>query len=167
MRKNPFYALDDQEVVRRLVRENPGDAVGASSAGLVASHYPILLEEDREELPIVTPPGLPDEGVHELGEHELLVISQGPHGTFVELVRGARRGTHLELHHRPPLGRPQILSPEANFEVLHRLVDHFEEPVAQPRPLDGTPRTRRTPSETVVARSGCGSRRRGSSRSGR
>jgi transcriptional regulator len=36
-------------------------------------------------------------------------------------------------------GVPEILSPEENSAVLHRLVEHFERRVAHPRPLDGTP----------------------------
>lgn len=141
MRKNPYYALEDEEVVRRLIRENPwGTLVSASSAGLVASHYPIMLEEDREELSIVTHVGRPDDKVHELGEHELLVIIQGPHGYIssswydghVEVPTWNFITAHLS-------GVPEVLSAEENFEVLHRLVAHFEERVARPRLLDGTP----------------------------
>ena len=81
VRKNPYYELTDLEEIRRLIRENPwATLVSNPSTGLVASHYPILLEEDREDISIVTHVGRPDETVHELGEHELLVIVQGPHG---------------------------------------------------------------------------------------
>ena len=141
MRKNPYYALDDQEVIRRLIRENPwGTLVSASSAGLVASHYPILLEEEREELSIVTHLGRPDEKFHELGEHEMLVIIQGPHG----YISSSWYGEHVEVPTWNFItahlsGVPQVLSAEENFEVLHRLVRHFEEQVAHPRLLDGTP----------------------------
>ena len=143
MRKNPFDSLDDQEVVRRLVRENPwGRSSRASSAGLVASHYPILLEEDREELSIVTHLGRPDEGVHELGQHELLVIIQGPHG----YISSSWYGEHVEVPTwnfiTAHLWASPILSPQENFEVLHRLVEHFEEPVAHPRPSRRHPRGR-------------------------
>ena len=130
MRTNPYYALDDQEVIRRLIRENPWGTLGtASSAGLVASHYPILLEEDREELSIVTHLGRPDEKVHELGEHEMLVIIQGPHG----YISSSWYGEHVEvptwrLHHRSSRRASRRSSrPMENFEVLHRLVRHFEE----------------------------------------
>ena len=142
MPENPYDVLDDQEVIRRLIRENPwGTLVSASSAGLVASHYPILLEEDREELSIVTHLGRPDEKVHELGEHEMLVIIQGPHG----YISSSWYGEHVEVptwrhHHRPSVGCPPASSRRMrNFEVLHRLVRHFEEQVADPRLLDGTP----------------------------
>ena len=141
MRKNPYYELTDLEQVKRLIRENPwATLVSNSSAGLVASHYPILLEEDRKELSIVTHLGRPDEKVHELTEHELLVIVQGPHGyissswygAYIEVPTWNFIVAHLS-------GVPEILGEEENFQVLSRLVDHFEQQVAQPRPLDASP----------------------------
>ena len=141
MRKNPYYELTDLDQVRRLVRENPwATLVSKASPGLVASHYPVLLEEDREELSIVTHVGRPDENVHELGEHELLVIVQGPHGyissswygDYVEVPTWNFIVAHLT-------GVPELLEHDENFEVLSRLVDHFEQQVANPRPLDATP----------------------------
>jgi len=81
MRTNPFYAMDDLDLVKRLIRENPwAILVSNASSGLVASHYPVLIDDERQELSIVTHLGRPDEKVHELGEHELLMIIQGPHG---------------------------------------------------------------------------------------
>ena len=141
MRTNPYYVLEDKEVVKRLIRENPwATLVSNASTGLVASHYPILLEEDRDELSIVTHVGRPDEKVHELGEHELLMIVQGPHGyissswygEFVEVPTWNFIVAHLS-------GVPELLDHEENFEVLTRLVDNFEDRVAAPRPLYGTP----------------------------
>lgn len=141
MRKNPYYELTDEDEIRRLIRENPWAVlVSNSSAGLVASHYPILLEEEREELSIVTHVGRPDERVHELGEHELLVIVQGPHG----YISSSWYGAHIEVPTWNFIvahlsGVPEILEPEENFEVLTRLVNHFERRVDDPRPLDATP----------------------------
>ncbi len=141
MRKNPYYELTDRDEVRRLIRENPwATLVSRASTGLVASHYPILLEEDREELSIVTHVGRPDEKGHELGEHELLVIVQGPHGyissswygELVEVPTWNFITAHLS-------GIPELLEPDENFEVLHRLVEHFESRVPSPRLLDSTP----------------------------
>jgi transcriptional regulator len=141
VRENPYYELTDEAVIRRLIRENPWAVlVSKSSSGLVASHYPILLEEDREELSIVTHLGRPDEQVHELGENELLVIVQGPHG----YISSSWYGAHIEVPTWNFIvahlsGVPEILDPAENFEVLTRLVDHFEQHVADPRPLDATP----------------------------
>ena len=141
MRKNPYYELTDADEIKRLIRENPWAVlVSNSSTGLVASHYPILLEEDREELSIVTHVGRPDERVHELGEHELLVIVQGPHG----YISSSWYGGHIEVPTWNFIvahltGIPEILDATENFEILTRLVDHFERHVDEPRPLDATP----------------------------
>src|SRR5438309_572948 len=84
--------------------------------------------------------GRPDEKVHELAEHELLVIVQGPHGyissswygEYIEVPTWNFIVAHLS-------GVPELLGDEENFEVLSRLVDHFEQRVAHPRPLTATP----------------------------
>ena len=141
MRKNPFYKLTDEDEIRRLIRENPwAILISGASNGLVASHYPILLEEDRDELSIVTHVGRPDDKVHGLGEHELLVIVQGPHG----YISSSWYGDHIEVPTWNFIvahlsGVPEVLEPEENFEVLTRLVEHFEQHVAEPRPLDAAP----------------------------
>ena len=141
MRKNPYYELTDEAEIRRLIRENPwATLVSNPETGLVASHYPILLEDDREELSIVTHVGRPDEKVHELGDHELLVIVQGPHG----YISSSWYGAHIEVPTWNFIvahlsGVPELLDPTENFTVLSRLVDHFERHVEEPRPLDATP----------------------------
>jgi transcriptional regulator len=141
MRKNPFYELTDEDEIRRLIRENPwATLVSNTSSGLVASHYPILLEEGRDDLSIVTHVGRPDDKVHELGEHELLVIVQGPHG----YISSSWYGDHIEVPTWNFIvahlsGVPEVLEPGENFEVLTRLVEHFEQHVAEPRPLDASP----------------------------
>lgn len=141
MRKNPYFELDDRETIKRLIRENPwAMLVSNTSEGLVASHYPILLDDDRDDLTIVTHVGRPDERVHELGRHELLVVVQGPHGyissswygELVEVPTWNFIVAHLS-------GVPEILGEEENFAVLRRLVEHFEHRVERPRTLDGTP----------------------------
>ena len=140
MRKNPFYALDDRETIERLIRENPwAILVSPATDGLVASHYPILIDESRDELSIVTHLGRPDEKVHELGEHEILMIVQGPHGyvssswygDLVEVPTWNFITAHLS-------GVPEVIDGEENFEVLTRLVEVFEGRVERPRYLDSS-----------------------------
>jgi len=141
MRKNPYYLLDDLDEIRRMINENPwATLVSQASEGLVASHYPILVDRAREELSIVTHLGRPDDRIHELPNHELLVIVQGPHGyvssswyrEHVEVPTWNFLTAHLS-------GTPEILSDEENSAVLHQLVEHFESRVEKPRLLDGTP----------------------------
>lgn len=144
MRPNPAFELTDREVIARLVRENPwATLVSATSQGLVASHYPVLLDETREALSILTHVGRPDERLHELGEHELLAIVQGPHGYVSSSWYGEGPAVptwNFIVAHLS--GVPELLGAEENLEVLARLVDAFEGRVAQPRHLDASPAER-------------------------
>ena len=138
MRKTPHYTTTDEEVVKRLIRENPWMTyVSNTSTGLIASHYATLLEEDADGISIVSHFGHPDEKLHELGEHELLVIVQGPHGYISPgwYSEGDVIPTwnHVTAH---LYGTPEILSSEENFTILQRLVDHFEVRMPQPVSLD-------------------------------
>jgi len=138
VRQNPSFTLTDPAELKRLVRENPwATFVSNTSAGLVASHYPVILDESREELTLLSHVGRPDEQLHELGEHELLVIVQGPHGYISPgwYAEGDFVPTwnHVTAH---LYGTPQILSDEENFAVLQRLVDHFERRMPHPVSLD-------------------------------
>ena len=81
MRHNALHASEDPEVVRQLIREHPwGTLVSFHDGTLVASHYPILLDDEAEELAVVTHVGRPDEKNHGFGEREMLLIVQGRHG---------------------------------------------------------------------------------------
>ena len=120
MRPNPLHELNDVDVIRRLIEENPwATLVSNASTGLVASHYPILLEPDREELSVVTHLGRPDEKVHELGEHELLMVVQGPHGYISPSWYGdmvwVPTWNFIVAHLS---GVPEVLGAEENLAVL-------------------------------------------------
>lgn len=119
MRHNPDYAVDSAGItamVRQLIREHPwctlvSHVPGRSPAegpSMVASHYPVMLEEDvfgthagpegagsegarsehtgsgeeasEDEIVLLSHMGRPDEEKHQLGEHPMLAIIQGPHG---------------------------------------------------------------------------------------
>jgi transcriptional regulator len=55
LRHNPQHFVDDPEVVRRLIRENPwATLVSSRDDQLVASHYPVLLDEDCDDLAVFT-----------------------------------------------------------------------------------------------------------------
>jgi len=138
MRHTPHYVLDDPDEVRRLIRENPwATIVSNTSAGLVASHYPVILEEGTDQISIVSHVGRPDEQLHELGRHEVLVIIQGPHGyispSWYASGDFVPTWNHVTAH---LYGTPEILSDEENFRVLGELVDHFEAPMVEPMSLD-------------------------------
>lgn len=134
MRHTPTYVITDPDEVKRLIRENPwATIVSNTSTGLVASHYPVVLEEDDEGISIVSHVGRPDEQLHELGQHEVLVIIQGPHGYispgWYENDELVPTWNHVTAH---LYGVPEILSDDENFRVLDELVDHFEKRMPEP-----------------------------------
>jgi hypothetical protein len=54
MRDNLKYEATDQLVVRALISENPWSTiVSHTTDGLVASHYPVLLDEHSDDLAVV------------------------------------------------------------------------------------------------------------------
>jgi transcriptional regulator len=135
MRHTPSHAVTDPEVVRRLIAENPwATIVSQSAGGLVASHYPVLLDDRDGELAIVTHVGRPDEEVHALGDGEVMLIVAGPNGYISPSwysEHGVRAPTwNFTVAHC--YGVPEILEPEENLRVLARLVDHFERHVDEP-----------------------------------
>jgi len=131
MRHTPSYLMTDPEEVKRLIRNNPwATFVSPASTGLVASHYPVILDEttpDSADITVISHFGRPDEQSHELGSHQILVIIQGPHDYVSpswyapgELVP---TWNHVTAH---LYGTPEILSDEENYAALCGLTDHFE-----------------------------------------
>lgn len=146
MRKTPAYTVTDPEQIKRLIRENPWATIVSNTAnGLVASHYPVMLEEGRDDISIVSHVGRPDDELLELGQHEVLVIIQGPHGYISPGWYGTEdvvpTWNHVTAH---LYGTPEILSEEENFRVLHSLVDHFESELPHPVSLDTDEQKART-----------------------
>ncbi|UAJ81229.1 FMN-binding negative transcriptional regulator [Leifsonia sp. ZF2019] len=140
MRQNPSFTLTDAEELARLVRENPwATFVSNTEAGLVASHYPVILDDTRDGISLLSHVGRPDEQLHELGEHELMIIVQGPHGYissgWYDDKPAVPTWNFISAHFS---GVPEILSDEENLDVLARLVDHFERELPEPRRMAGT-----------------------------
>jgi transcriptional regulator len=143
MRENPSFALTDETEIARLVREHPWATMVSDTAdGLVVSHYPFLIDETADPsdgIVLLTHVGRPDERLHELGQHEIVVIVQGPHGYVSSGWYGDTPSVptwnHISAH---LYGTPEILSPAENLEVLERLVEHFERELPEPRLMRGT-----------------------------
>jgi transcriptional regulator len=139
MRHSPDHAVTDARVVRRLIAENPwATIVSHNGDELVASHYPVLLDDRGSDLVVVTHVGRPDEKVHQLGTGEVLLIVAGPHG-YISPSWYSEEGVpaptwNFSVAHL--YGVPQILDAEENLRVLTRLVDHFEDHVEDPVRLD-------------------------------
>ena len=155
MRRTPNYLMTDPAEVKRLIRRHPwATFVSATTTGLVASHYPVLLEDEADDISIVTHFGRPDEVLHELGRHELLVIIQGPHDyispSWYETGELVPTWNHVTAH---LYGTPEILSEQENYAALSRLTDHFERHQPRGRHLaEDEPGTRRAAKGTVGLR---------------
>ena len=134
MRENPDYAMTDLAEVRALIGAYPwATMVSATPAGVVVSHYPFLLEEDGDDLVLVSHVGRPDEQQHGLGSSEIAVVFYGPSGYVSPSWYGVERAVptwnFATVH---AYGVPEILSDAENLAVLERLVDHFEDPLPNP-----------------------------------
>ncbi len=138
MRHHPAHDVTDPAIVRELVRANPWATLVSANRGLVASHYPVLLDEEGEELTLLTHLGRPDEEVHGLPDGEVLVIVQGRHGYVSPswYAPGATRAPTWNFTVAHLYGEPQLLGEEENLAVLTRLVAHFEDRVERPMHLD-------------------------------
>jgi len=139
MRHNAHYAITDPRVVRDLIAENPwATIVSNNDSGLVASHYPVLLDDRDAGLAIVTHVGRPDEKVHAFGTGEILVIVAGPHGYISPSWYSGQVAPvptwNFSVAHC--YGVPEVLDADENLRVLTRLVDHFEQHVERPVVLD-------------------------------
>jgi transcriptional regulator len=139
MRHNPAHAITDADAVRDLVRANPwATIVSSGDGGMVASHYPVLLDEESADLALLTHVGRPDEELHGFGDAEVLVIVQGRHG-YVSPSWYGPEGTkaptwNFSVAHL--YGVPQMLGEDENLATLTRLVEHFESKVERPLYLD-------------------------------
>ena len=140
VRPNPLHASEDPETVRRLIRENPwGTLVSNSNGEPVASHYPVLLDDEAaDQLTVLTHVGRPDETIHGFGNREVMLIIQGRNGYISPswYAPGAIRAPTWNFSAAHCYGVPQILDPEENLAVLAKLVENFERHVDEPMLLD-------------------------------
>jgi transcriptional regulator len=138
MRRVRAHSTDDVEAARRLIDENPWATFVSEHDGLVASHYPVLLDTSADELAILTHFAKPDNELHGIGEGEMLVIIQGHHGYVSPswYAPGATRAPTWNFSVAHLYGTPEVLSEEENLQTLARLVERFEQRVAEPMFLD-------------------------------
>jgi transcriptional regulator len=138
MRHVRAHSTDDIEAARRLIDENPWATFVSENGGLVASHYPVLLDLIADELAVLTHFAKPDNELHGIGESEMLIIVQGHHGYVSPswYAPGATRAPTWNFSVAHLYGVPEVLSEEENLETLTRLVERFEREVAEPMFLD-------------------------------
>jgi transcriptional regulator len=139
VRHAPAFATEDTEVVKELIRANPwGVLISAGEPGPVASHYPIMLDEDAPGLTVLTHVGKPDDELHAFGPKEMLLIVQGPHGYVSPswYAEGDPRIPTWNFSVAHCYAVPEILSESENLRTLTRLTAHFERHVERPAWLD-------------------------------
>jgi len=131
MLEQPIYALTDPVRLRELVAAH-GWATLVSATGRggpVVSHLPVVPdpEGDPDDLTILGHLARADAELHELGDHDVVVIVEGPNGYISPSTY--RAGPYVptwnfvvaHLH-----GRPDLLDAERTYRVLERTVEHFE-----------------------------------------
>lgn len=127
--------MADPAELRRIIELNPwATLISDADDGLVASHYVVLLDDERDDLTVVGHVGRPDDLIHGLGEREVLIAFQGPHGYispgWYGDVPAVPTWNHVSVHLS---GVPEILSEAENLRVLERMVDVFENRMPSPR----------------------------------
>src|SRR6478609_773323 len=135
MRQNPSFTLADEAEIRRVIDANPwATIVSSTDDGPVASHYVVLLDDDQDGLTVVGHVGRPDDMLHGLGDGEILLAFQGPHGYvspgWYGDVPAVPTWNYTAVHLS---GVPEILSTAENLRVLDALVARFESRLPDPR----------------------------------
>jgi transcriptional regulator len=133
--------MTDVGEIRRLIDRHPWvTLVSQTDDGLVASHYAVMLDDERDDLTIVGHVGKPDDLILGLGDRELLVVVQGPHGYVTPRwygdVPAVPTWNFVSAHLS---GIPELLTPDENLRVLERLVARFEGDDADARGLYALP----------------------------
>lgn len=139
MRDNPLHESTDVDVVRQLIRQNPwATLVSSNNGSLVASHYPILLDDLSDDLAVLTHVGRPDDKVHGFGDREIMVIVEGPNGYISPswYEPGEVRAPTWNFTVAHCYGVPEILSEDETLSVLAKIVARFEQFVEKPMMLD-------------------------------
>ncbi len=141
MRQNPSFAMTDVGELRRLIDAHPWATIASSpEGGLVASQYVVLLDPTRDDLTVIGHVGRPDDLVHGLGEHEVIIVFEGPNGYispgWYGDVQAVPTWNFVTVHLS---GVPEILSAEENYRVLAEMVERFERVLPHPRLMDAAP----------------------------
>ncbi|MFD5654006.1 amidohydrolase family protein [Streptomyces sp. NPDC127039] len=134
MLQQEIFRVDDPEWIRDLAHAHPWATLISNTehGGLVVSHLPVLVERASPDDPDGTLTLLghlarADALEHELGAHDVAVVLQGPHGylspVWYEETPHVPTWNFTVLHVH---GRPEILAPDATYDVLSATVDHSE-----------------------------------------
>lgn len=142
MRPNRDYAMTDTADVAALLRAYPWCAIVSHvpGRGIVVSHYPVLVDEDADAFTVFGHVGKPDDRLHQLGQHELTVIVEGPQGYISPGWYGGGPTVptwNFVVAHLT--GTPEVVSEAENLRLMDVLVSFFEEQADAPSLLNATP----------------------------
>jgi transcriptional regulator len=135
MLTQPMYAMTDPGQVRALIATcGWATLVSAPEGTPVVSHLPVLPDPATAGLVVLGHLAREDAIAHGLGAHEVALVVQGPHGYVSPRLYEA--GPYVptwnfivaHLH-----GIPEVLGPEATYDLLSATVDHFE--AGRPEPF--------------------------------
>lgn len=135
MLEQRIFALTDVTELRAVVASFGWATMVTAppGRGLVVSHLPVVLDPSRDGLALLGHLARTDATSHELGQHDTVLIVQGPHGyvspTFYTGGPYVPTWNFVVVH---LYGRPEPLGGDETYEVLDRTVDHFER--CQPKP---------------------------------
>ena len=138
MRPNPDYSMTDEAEVADLLRRFPWCAIVSHvpGRGIVVSHYPVMVDEEAKGLTVFGHVGKPDQKIHELGQHELTIIVEGPQGYVSPGWYGVSPAVptwNFVVAHLT--GTPTVVSQEENLRLMDVLVNHFEDHTDEPARL--------------------------------
>ena len=140
MLEQPVYAVPDEDV-RDLIISRGWALLVSGGPAPVVSHLPIVLApptpDSPEQLTVLGHLARADAELHELGQHDVVLVVEGPDGYVSPSFYAA--GPYVptwnfvvaHLH-----GRPELLDAEETWDVLVRTVEHFEDQRAEPWQLD-------------------------------
>lgn len=142
MRQNPSFVLSDTDDIKQLIRENPWATIVSTTAA--GRRWPRTTPSSstrrRRRSSSSAMSAAPTTCCTSLGEHEILMIVQGPHGYispgWYDADPAVPTWNFVTAH---LTGTPEILTPEENLRALADLVDRFEEVLPDPRRMEGTP----------------------------
>lgn len=135
MLEQELFSLDDPHELRALIRSFGWVTLASDGGGSspVVSHLPVVLDEDAEGLVVLGHLAREDAVLHRLGEREVVLVVQGPHGyvspSFYTGGPYVSTWNFVVVHLH---GRPELLDAGQTYAVLSDTVDHFES--ARPRP---------------------------------
>jgi transcriptional regulator len=127
--------MTDADEVAALLRHFPWCTIVSHvpGRGIVASHYPVMVDDDADSFTVFGHVGKPDQTIHEIGQHELTIIVAGPQGYISPGWYGVSPAVptwNFVVAHLT--GTPEVLSQEENLRLMDVLVDHFEGQTEQP-----------------------------------